>query len=158
MLDSVTEIFSESQMNISSTSSGSKNINKLLIILSDGRGVFYEGIDRVKNSIQRAIKDGIFIVFVVLDINAENDSISQKKSTSSIFDIRMPIFKDGSPVSIHLYSQKESFFLFKNFFLFRFQKLSLIWNTFHFHSILYYVISIICQLFSLKHSNNGSTW
>ncbi|RNA05395.1 midasin-like [Brachionus plicatilis] len=65
-------------------------VSKLLIILSDGRGVFYEGIEKVKSSVQRALVEGIFIVFVILDITGT--------STSSIYDIKMPVYSPGNPI------------------------------------------------------------
>lgn len=65
-------------------------VSKLLIILSDGRGVFYEGIDKVKNSVRHALAEGIFIVFVILDIT--------DKSTASIYDIKMPVYTPDNAV------------------------------------------------------------
>lgn len=65
-------------------------VSKLLIILSDGRGVFYEGIDKVKSSVQRALAQGIFIVFVILDIT--------DKSAASIYDIKMPVYTPNNAV------------------------------------------------------------
>ena len=66
------------------------NVSKLLIILSDGRGIFYEGMETVKNSIRMAMQEQIFIVFILLETPSNK---------SSIFDIKMPIFTDDSPVS-----------------------------------------------------------
>lgn len=88
MLNVAVDIFNTNQ---SSTSKPSANvsISKLLIILSDGRGVFYEGIDRVKAAVQHALSQGIFIIFVILDITDKN---------WSIFDIKMQVNTPGSPV------------------------------------------------------------
>ena len=66
-------------------------VSKLLVVLSDGKGIFYDGYDRVRNTVQHAIQSGIFILFVILDSTA---------SKSSIFDIKMPIFVEGSNVRI----------------------------------------------------------
>ena len=83
----MSDIFDENQ----NADSNPNSMSKLLIILSDGRGVFYEGIDYVKNAIQRAMQQRIFIVFIILDI--------VKPKTSSIYEIKMPIFTEGNPVS-----------------------------------------------------------
>ena len=40
---------------------------KLLVILSDGRGVFSEGAETVNHAIRRARLAGIFIVFIIID-------------------------------------------------------------------------------------------
>ncbi|KAJ8918424.1 hypothetical protein NQ315_008121 [Exocentrus adspersus] len=67
---------------------------KLLVIVSDGRGVFSEGETFVKQAIRRAKLSGIFMVFVIID-NPENKS--------SVLDIRMPVFKDGKLLGIENY-------------------------------------------------------
>lgn len=90
MLDTTVDIFKNAQVKSARSNTSNVPVSKLLIILSDGRGVFYEGIERVKNSIQNALLEGIFIVFVILDITSK---------TSSIFDIKMPIYTPGSLVS-----------------------------------------------------------
>ena len=89
MLNFAVNVFAGSQSRAQRSNSSNVPVSKLLIILSDGRGIFYEGIERVKNSIQYAIQHEIFIVFVILDTHVKN----------SIFDIKMPIFMDGNPVS-----------------------------------------------------------
>ena len=88
MLDHVTDIFDSNQ----NPDSNQNVMSKLLIILSDGRGVFYEGIDYVRNAIQKALQQKIFIVFIILDI------VKPKKS--SIFEIKMPIFTENNPVNL----------------------------------------------------------
>lgn len=40
---------------------------KLLIIISDGRGAFSEGLDKVKMAVQRTTDSGIFVVFIIID-------------------------------------------------------------------------------------------
>jgi midasin len=89
MLNFATDVFASSQSKTLRSNTSNVPVSKLLIILSDGRGIFYEGIERVKNAIQYAIQNDIFIVFVILDTPGKN----------SIFDIKMPIFMDGNPVS-----------------------------------------------------------
>ncbi len=65
---------------------GGGSISKLLVILSDGRGIFYEGIETVRLAIKKAMQEQIFIVFVLLET---------PRNKSSIFDIKMPIFENG---------------------------------------------------------------
>lgn len=82
MLHVAADIFNSNQSSTSNKPSSNVAISKLLIILSDGRGVFYEGIDRVKSAVQHALSQGIFIIFVILDITDKN---------WSIFDIKMQV-------------------------------------------------------------------
>lgn len=89
MLHVAADIFSTNQSSTSSNKASNVAISKLLIILSDGRGVFYEGIDRVKSAVQHALSQGIFIIFVILDITDKN---------WSIFDIKMQVNTPGSSV------------------------------------------------------------
>ena len=71
------ELFHGSSIN--TNESNSNQISKLLIILSDGRGIFYEGMEKVKHTVQKALQEKIFIVFIILDMPGKN----------SIFDIKM---------------------------------------------------------------------
>lgn len=80
MLDSACQLFDSAQINFFNYQRNFSS--KLLIIISDGRGIFYEGMEAVKSSIQNCIQNGVFVVFIILDVNDK----------SSIFDIRMPIF------------------------------------------------------------------
>jgi hypothetical protein len=91
MLNVSIDLFNTSQSkSAKSNSTGSVPVSKLLIILSDGRGIFYEGIERVKTAVQNALLNGVFIVFVIIDIPGRNNS--------SIYDIKMPIYTPGNPV------------------------------------------------------------
>ncbi len=56
---------------------------QLLLIVSDGRGLFSEGTECVLQSIRRAKQSGLFMVFVVVD---------NPESKDSILDIRVPVF------------------------------------------------------------------
>ncbi|XP_063773055.1 midasin [Pseudophryne corroboree] len=58
---------------------------QLLIIVSDGRGLFVEGKDRVTRAVQAARNANIFIIFIILDNPLSKDSI---------LDIKVPIFTD----------------------------------------------------------------
>jgi midasin (ATPase involved in ribosome maturation) len=71
------ELFHGSSIN--TNESNSNQVSKLLIILSDGRGIFYEGMEKVKHTVQKALQEKIFIVFIILDMPGKN----------SIFDIKM---------------------------------------------------------------------
>ncbi|PZC77928.1 hypothetical protein B5X24_HaOG202809 [Helicoverpa armigera] len=55
---------------------------KLLVIVSDGRGIFSEGETRVLHAVRRARQQGIFLVYVIID-NPDNKD--------SIMDIRRPL-------------------------------------------------------------------
>ncbi|XP_061668786.1 midasin isoform X2 [Syngnathoides biaculeatus] len=56
---------------------------QLLIIVSDGRGLFLEGKERVMAAIQAARSANVFIIFVALD---------SPNSWDSIVDIKVPVF------------------------------------------------------------------
>ncbi|XP_077284299.1 midasin [Arctopsyche grandis] len=56
---------------------------KLLLIVSDGRGIFSEGETKVLQTIRRARQQGIFMVYLIVD-NPVNET--------SIMDIRVPLF------------------------------------------------------------------
>ncbi|XP_054829779.1 midasin [Eublepharis macularius] len=80
-LESATNMFAAAQQL-------SQNINpetaQLLLIVSDGRGLFLEGKERVTAAVQSVQNANIFVIFVVLDNPSSRDSI---------LDIKVPIFK-----------------------------------------------------------------
>ena len=41
--------------------------SRLLIIISDGRGLFYEGKELVESAVRRLMENGVFILFIILD-------------------------------------------------------------------------------------------
>ncbi|XP_053277901.1 midasin-like [Pleuronectes platessa] len=57
---------------------------QLLVIVSDGRGLFLEGKERVTAAVRAARSANVFVIFVVLD---------NPNSRDSILDIKVPIFK-----------------------------------------------------------------
>ncbi|XP_061756335.1 midasin isoform X2 [Nerophis ophidion] len=65
---------------------GSTNLetSQLLLVVSDGRGLFLEGKERVMAEIRAARSANVFLIFVVLDSLSSRDSI---------LDIRVPVFK-----------------------------------------------------------------
>lgn len=70
----------------SSSSSAQSSTAQLMLIVSDGRGLFSEGADCVHQAIRRAKQAGLFMVFVILD---------NPEGKDSILDIRVPQFDDG---------------------------------------------------------------
>ncbi|XP_034939027.1 midasin [Chelonus insularis] len=86
LVDFTVDIF-ESQVN-------SRDNAKLLVVLSDGRGVFSEGSDYVNQAVRRAKLANIFLVFIIVESPLNKDSI---------LDIRMPIFDSGRLLEIRSY-------------------------------------------------------
>nr|DBA26506.1 TPA: hypothetical protein GDO54_010752 [Pyxicephalus adspersus] len=79
-LESSVPMFAAAQQLSQSTN---PETSQLLIIVSDGRGIFVEGKDRVTNAVQAARNANIFIIFLILDNPTSKDSI---------LDIKVPIF------------------------------------------------------------------
>ena len=52
-------------------SAGHPETSQLLVIVSDGRGLFLEGMETVKNAVRAARDANIFLMFVVIN-NPEN--------------------------------------------------------------------------------------
>ena len=46
-------------------------ISQLLLVVSDGRGLFMEGMEVVKSAVRRAREANVFLVFVIID-NPDN--------------------------------------------------------------------------------------
>lgn len=75
--------------------------SQLLLIVSDGRGLFLEGKERVAAAVQAARSANIFVIFVVLD---------NPNSRDSILDIKVPIFKGpGELPEIRSYMEEFPF-------------------------------------------------
>ncbi|XP_067386141.1 midasin isoform X2 [Emydura macquarii macquarii] len=98
--------FLESSANMfAATQHLSQNINpetaQLLLIVSDGRGLFLEGKERVTAAVQAAQNANIFVIFVVLD---------NPNSRDSILDIKVPIFRGpGEMPEIRSYMEEFPF-------------------------------------------------
>uniref|UniRef100_A0A8I3X1N2 Midasin n=1 Tax=Callithrix jacchus TaxID=9483 RepID=A0A8I3X1N2_CALJA len=74
---------------------------QLLLVVSDGRGLFLEGKERVLAAVQAARNVNIFVIFVVLDNPSSRDSI---------LDIKVPIFKGpGEMPEIRSYMEEFPF-------------------------------------------------
>ncbi|XP_003200751.2 midasin [Danio rerio] len=75
--------------------------SQLLLIVSDGRGLFLEGKERVATAVQAARSANVFVIFVVLD---------NPNSRDSILDIKVPIFKGpGELPEIRSYMEEFPF-------------------------------------------------
>ena len=46
---------------------GNPDTAQLLLIVSDGRGLFMEGMETVKSAVRQARESNIFLVFVIID-------------------------------------------------------------------------------------------
>jgi midasin len=52
-------------------SMGNPETSQLLLIVSDGRGLFMEGMEVVKSAVRQAREANVFLVFVIID-NPQN--------------------------------------------------------------------------------------
>ncbi|XP_068697530.1 midasin-like [Montipora foliosa] len=77
-----------------------RDTSQLLLIVSDGRGIFLEGMETVQKAVRVAREANIFMVFVILDNPANKDSV---------LDIRVPIFSPGKPPEIKSYMEQFPF-------------------------------------------------
>ncbi|XP_071480621.1 midasin-like [Diadema antillarum] len=80
---------------------GHPDTSQLLVVVSDGRGLFLEGMETVQKAVRAARDANIFLMFVVID-NPEN--------RDSILDIRVPVFsKAGAMPEIQSYMEHFPF-------------------------------------------------
>ncbi|XP_032340488.1 LOW QUALITY PROTEIN: midasin [Camelus ferus] len=97
-LESVASMFAAAQQ---LSQNVSPDTAQLLLVVSDGRGLFLEGKDRVLAAVQAAQNANIFVIFVVLDNPSSRDSI---------LDIKVPIFKGpGEMPEIRSYMEEFPF-------------------------------------------------
>nr|XP_045010044.1 midasin isoform X2 [Jaculus jaculus] len=97
-LESITKMFAAAQL---LSQSSSPETAQLLLIVSDGRGLFLEGKERVLAAVQAIQNANIFVIFVVLD---------NPNSRDSILDIKVPIFKGpGEMPEIRSYMEEFPF-------------------------------------------------
>ncbi|KAL1775570.1 midasin isoform X1 [Sigmodon hispidus] len=97
-LESAAKMFAASQK---LSQNVSPETAQLLLIVSDGRGLFLEGKDRVLAAVRAAQNANIFVIFVVLD---------NPNSRDSILDIKVPIFKGpGEMPEIRSYMEEFPF-------------------------------------------------
>jgi len=74
-------------------------ISQLLVIISDGKGVFQEGKEKVLDEIRAAENSHIFVVFVIVEA---------KEDGKSVLDIKYPIF-DAKNKSVKFETYMENF-------------------------------------------------
>ncbi|XP_006870675.1 PREDICTED: midasin [Chrysochloris asiatica] len=97
-LESSASMFAAAQQLSQNTS---PDTSQLLLVVSDGRGLFLEGKERVLTAVQAARSANIFVIFVVLD---------NPNSRDSILDIKVPIFKGpGEMPEIRSYMEEFPF-------------------------------------------------
>ncbi|XP_015262586.1 PREDICTED: midasin [Gekko japonicus] len=97
-LESTTNMFAAAQQ---FSQSMNPETAQLLLIVSDGRGLFLEGKERVTAAVQSVQNANIFVIFVVLD---------NPNSRDSILDIKVPIFKGpGELPEIRSYMEEFPF-------------------------------------------------
>lgn len=67
---------------------GNPETSQLLLIVSDGRGLFSEGMETVKSAVRQAREANIFLVFVVIDnpLNKVGNSCIAKRDNLYIFN------------------------------------------------------------------------
>ncbi|KAM4522940.1 midasin [Odontesthes bonariensis] len=81
-LETSTKIFLSARLQM--PGSVTSETAQLLVIVSDGRGLFFEGKERVMAAVRAARSANVFVIFIVLD---------NPHSRDSILDIKVPIFK-----------------------------------------------------------------
>ena len=72
---------------------------KLLIIVSDGRGIFSKGRAQVAEAIKKAKSMGIFIILIIVD---------NPKAEKSIKDIKVSNFSSGRSVRVRRTTQRTT--------------------------------------------------
>ena len=90
------------QLFLKHSSSRSRNlsVSQLLIIVSDGRGVFHEGKEKVVQAVRRARQAGYFCLFLIVE---------NPNAKDSVLDIRQPVFSGGKLVCIDSYMEHFPF-------------------------------------------------
>uniref|UniRef100_A0A3B4AV04 Midasin n=1 Tax=Periophthalmus magnuspinnatus TaxID=409849 RepID=A0A3B4AV04_9GOBI len=98
-LETLTKMFLASRLH--APASTKSETAQLLLVVSDGRGLFLEGKERVIAAVRAARSANIFIIFVVLD---------NPNSRDSILDIKVPIFGEvGEMPEIRSYMEEFPF-------------------------------------------------
>ena len=90
------------QLFMKSSSSAARNltVSQLLVIVSDGRGVFHEGKEKVMQAVRRARHAGYFCLFLIVE---------NPEAKDSVLDIRLPVFSAGKLLSIDSYMEHFPF-------------------------------------------------
>jgi midasin len=73
---------------------------KLLLILSDGRGIFNEGQDRVLDAVRNVLLSGTFVIFLIVENVTNKDSV---------LDMRIATFDENNKPTIVSYMEQFPF-------------------------------------------------
>ncbi|XP_028395044.1 midasin-like isoform X2 [Dendronephthya gigantea] len=95
LLDSCTNVMTSARSRIKGN-----DVSQLLLIVSDGRGIFLEGVETVQKAVRKAREAGIFLVFVILDNPTNKDSV---------LDIKVPIFRPNQLPELKSYIEQFPF-------------------------------------------------
>jgi midasin len=90
----------QEMMQQAKNSQTAKQMSQLLMIISDGRGLFNEGEQALRLRIKQLYDQGLFVVFLILDNPDHKDSI---------MDIMIPEFDAQGKVSLSTYMEKFPF-------------------------------------------------
>ncbi|XP_025099150.1 midasin-like [Pomacea canaliculata] len=100
LLQQATAVMVESR-NRQHGTSGRPETAQLLLIISDGQGVFSEGTDSIKKAVRQACEANVFLVFIVLD---------EPKNKVSVLDTKISQFQaDGKPPVVLSYMEEFPF-------------------------------------------------
>jgi len=100
LLDTCTSLMLSAHSRLPLSPRMRRDTSQLLLIVSDGRGIFLEGMETVQKAVRIAREATIFMVFVILDNPANKDSV---------LDIRVPIFRPGKLPEIKSYMEQFPF-------------------------------------------------
>lgn len=90
----------QSMMKQAKQAQSAKQLSQLVMIISDGRGLFNEGEQALRLRIKRLYEQGLFVVFLILDNPQHKDSIS---------DIVIPEFDAQGNITLSTYMEKFPF-------------------------------------------------
>jgi midasin len=91
------------------TSSKTIIFEKLLIIISDGRGIFNEGKETVIEAVRSARLENMFIIFLIVENMGKEGSDDGSKPHDSILDIRLASFNDAGVPTVVPYMEEFPF-------------------------------------------------
>ena len=93
------------------TNTTSKSIifERLLIIISDGRGIFNEGKETVVEAVRSARLENVFIIFLIVENMSNEVEESGSKPQDSILDIRLASFNNEGVPTIVPYMEEFPF-------------------------------------------------
>ena len=91
------------------TSSKTMIFEKLLIIISDGRGIFNEGKETVIESVRSAKLENMFIIFLIVENMGTEGDAAGNRPQDSILDIRSASFNDAGVPTVVPYMEEFPF-------------------------------------------------